>query len=553
MSELTTFRVAEPGLDARQRPGYAYLRLRDSAELSRESVDQALARVAYERGQQPALVWFEPSGPMSMTWKELYRRACTAASAFLELNPNRARTALIAPNSVDWIVAMYGCAIAGMAVVPISPSASDPEVAHMLSQSRVGLVLAARSVGDRPVLQRICDIAAQLNPSPVVRDIAGRSELSPTVLEPVANADKCSDEFLVQHTSGTTGLPKAAVLSHRAAFNVAKLHADAIGLRAGETYLNPLPLFHVGGSITGLLEALAIAGTFVVIERFNSAIALRAVREFSPAVIGTVPTMLIDLLALPGVSPSDFSSVRTVMGGATAVDPALIDEIENKLGLRFIVSYGQSEAPGMTTCVPADPIELRMQTIGHCLPGRDYYICDRDGSVLHTGSIGELCVRGPLIMSGYLKENGSIDPSVDSEGWLRTGDLCSMDDRGVVTFQGRVREVIIRGGENVYPAEVEHVLTTHPSVVQAAVFGVSDHRLGERVVAAVLPHTDAKIDADDLSAFAAERLSRYKRPVEWVIATVLPRTSTGKVRKHLLQQWYEAGTIAVNCEVLGFM
>jgi acyl-CoA synthetase (AMP-forming)/AMP-acid ligase II len=151
-------------------------------------------------------------------------------------------------------------------------------------------------------------------------------------------------------------------------------------------------------------------------------------------------------------------------------------------------------------------------------------------------------------MSGYLDQNDSVDPAVDEGGWLHTGDLCSMDDKGVVTFRGRVREVVIRGGENVYPAEVEHVLSAHPSVAEAAVFGVPDSRLGERVVAAVSPHADAKIESDDLSAFVAERLSRYKRPVEWIIATTMPRTSTGKIRKHLLREWYEAGTISANCQ-----
>jgi fatty-acyl-CoA synthase len=293
-----------------------------------------------------------------------------------------------------------------------------------------------------------------------------------------------------------------------------------------------------------------MAGTYVVIERFTTEIALRAIRETRPAVVGLVPTMIIDLLGVAGVSPSDFSSVRTVAGGASAVDPGLIEDVEHRLGVTFLVGYGQTEAPAMAASAPSDPTPIRTQTLGHCLPGRDYYICDRDGRVMPTGSVGELCVRGPLIMSGYLRSDGSVDHAVDDAGWLHTGDLCSMDDQGVLTFRGRLREVIIRGGENIYPAEVEHVLTTHPSVAEAAVFGAPDKRLGERVIAAVLPRAGARIDSKELDAFAKSRLSRHKRPAEWITVTTLPRTSTGKVRKHLLRQWYEEGRVRSAAEPL---
>ena len=304
-----------------------------------------------------------------------------------------------------------------------------------------------------------------------------------------------------------------------------------------------MPLHHVGGSVTGVLTALSVAATYVVIERFTTEVVLRAIRETRPAVVGLVPTMIIDLLAVPGVSPADFASVRTVAGGASAVEPHLIEEVEQRLGVTFLVGYGQSEAPAMAASAPDDPTAIRTQTLGHCLPGRDYYVCDRADRVLPTGSVGELCVRGPLTMSGYLRADGSLDHAVDEAGWLHTGDLCSMDDHGVLTFKGRLREVIIRGGENIYPAEVERLLTTHPSVAEAAVFGVPDKRLGERVIAAVLPEEGRRIDPEELVVFAEQRLSRHKRPSEWIPVTTLPRTSTGKIRKHLLRKAYDEQTL----------
>lgn len=540
--------AGRPGPATPQQPGLAYVRAIDLADLREETVDRVLARAARDCGNNVALMWLIDAGVGSMTWAELYSRARAGATTLLELNPRRGRVALVAPNSVDWIVAMFGCAMAGMSVVPISPTATDSEAHHMLSQARAELILAAARVGDRAVYQRICGVARQMPWRPAVRDIADLNESSTRPLS-TPGAAQASDEFLVQHTSGTTGLPKAAVLSHLAALNSARIWAGAIGLQAGETWLNPLPLHHVGGSVSGVLSALAVGGTFFVVERFTSQTVLRALRMAQPTAVGLVPTMIIDILAMPGVFAADFSSVRTVAGGAAAVDRGLIEEVERRLGVTCIVGYGQSEAPAMAASRPLDPTPIRTQTLGHCLPGRDYYICDRDANVLPTGSVGELCVRGPLTMSGYLQPDGSIDRATDDAGWLRTGDLCSMDDHGVLTFRGRLREVIIRGGENVYPAEVEQVLTSHPSVAEAAVFGVPDKRLGERVIAAVLPQA-GQIDQQDLDAFAQSRLSRYKRPTEWIMATTLPRTSSGKVQKHVLRQRYEDGTLGAERDAL---
>lgn len=526
----------------RPQLGLAHVRAIDSDLLSEETVDQALARVAHEQAKGVALMWLVDNGVKSMTWAELWERVCATSTDLLELNPQRGRVAIVATNSVDWVVAMFGCAMAGMAVVPISPSTTASEAHHMLSQSRVDLVLA----GDHPTYRRMCKVAARVSWRPIVRGIGGRSEVLTHPLVPCERNP--TDEFLVQHTSGTTGLPKAAVLSHRAAFNAARIWGEAIGLRTGETWLNPLPLHHVGGSIAGVLTALSIGATYFVVERFTPEAILRALRLARPTAVGLVPTMIMDLLAMPGVSPSDFSSVRIVAGGAACVDPGLIESVERRLGVTCLVGYGQSEAPAMAASAPSDPPSTRTQTLGHCLPGRDYYICDQDGEVVRTGSVGELCVRGPLTMSGYLRPDGSIDPAVDDAGWLHTGDLCSMDDQGILTFRGRLREVIIRGGENVYPVEVEQVLTAHPSVADAAVFGVPDKRLGERVVAAVLPH-GGRINLHNLRAFTSARLSRHKQPAEWVVATTLPRTSSGKVRKHVLRQAYESG--ALNADVGG--
>ncbi len=535
--------VAGPATDAEEEAGFSYVRRIEHAALSRDTVGDLLRGTALARPDDPALAWLTPMELASMTWGELYARSCSAADVLAEINPEKKRVALVAPNSTDWIIAMFGCALMGMAVVPTDPRTTESEAEHIFRLADVGLVLVSHTDGD-DVMSRMTVVADRIPNHPVVRPISGLWQ-SETGGAQSAASHTFDAEFLVQPTSGTTGLPKAASLSHGAALNCARFFADGAGARRGDTWFNPLPLHHVGGSISGILAALVVAGTYVVAERFSPELALRVVREAQPGIVGLVPTMLIDLLAIPEVRESDFAGVRTVIGGATSVDPGLIEDVENRLGMVFLVGYGQSEAPCMAMGSMDDNVLVRTRSLGRPLAGRDYYICNEVGEVLPTNSVGELCVRGPLTMSGYLRADGSLDHAMDGGGWRRTGDRCSLDDDGVLTFHGRSREIIIRGGINIYPAEVEHALSGHDSIVDVVVFGVADARLGERMVAAVITEGGGVVTLADLSRYAATHLSAHKQPAEWTVVNAFPRTSTGKVRKHVLRQWYESGRCTI--------
>ena len=530
-------KFASLGRHTAEQPGLAYRREIDRCELSTETVADALYRVGQECSDKRALAWLTDDGVEALTWGEVYLRAKSVAASLVQQNPRRARVGFVAPNSVDWLIAMFGCALAGMPIVPASPRSTDAEMTHLFCLTQVGVILVADMPGD-DVPARVRDVAAHFADPPLVLSISDWPVEVPTS---PCDGPSPTDEFLVQATSGTTGLPKAARLSHRAVLNCARFFAENAGSHDDDTWFIPLPLHHVGGIVSGILAVLWSAATYVVVERFTSQIALRAVREARATILGLVPTMVIDLLNEPGVTDLEFTDVRTVIGGATAVDPMLIDQIERRIGIRFLVAYGQSEAPIMTMSVDGDTALIRTRTIGHPLPGRDYCIVDRAAQVTATGVVGELHVRGPLIMSGYLLEDGTVDTAVDDAGWMATGDLCSMDDDGVVTFHGRLREVIIRGGNNVYPAEVEQAMSEHELIAEIAVFGVPDQRLGERVVAALIPKAGAVPDVEGLTEYAAARLGQQKRPVEWILASDFPRTSTGKVRKHILRQGFEDG------------
>lgn len=536
---------ADLGPGAEERQGLSYLKLTDAAELTRETVGQTLLRVAAEHPERPALLWLTEAGVAEMSWSELAARASAAARELTRINPTRARIVVLGGNSTEWIVAVYGASLAAMPVVPLSPATTVDELRAVLGDFEAGAILVDDRSGDHVLRDRSIEACASAGSGSVVRPMG---DWPPTVDVAFCEPSSAADEFLVQYTSGTTGRPKAASLSHLTALNAARLFAEGTGGDTGDVWLNPLPLYHVGGLVSGLLSCLSISGTYIVIERFSAEVALRAVREARPCFIGMVPTMLIDLLDQPDVVPSDFASVRTVLGGATDVDPQLIADVEGRLGIRFGIAYGQSEAPCIAMTFPTDSAEVRTRSLGHPLPGRDYCLADSEGVVQPVGQAGELCVRGPLNMSGYLQPGGTLDPDTGGAGWRRTGDVCILDDSGVLRIRGRSRDVIIRGGANIFPAEVEQRLSTHPAVREVAVFGVPDRRLGQKVVAAVLPVEGATVKPADLAAFAEDTLSPSKRPTRWLVLEEFPRTASGKVRKHLLQQLLTADSARVNAD-----
>ncbi len=532
--------LAELGPDTEEQAGLSYLRLTDAAELTRATVGQTLLRVASERPDQPALMWLTETGVEEMTWAELTTKASAAAHELSRLSPARERVVVLGGNSVDWIVAVYGASLAGMPVVPLSPATTVDEITAVLGDFAVAGILVGDRSGDGVLRDRAIRACSAAGSEAQVRVMG---DWPPGPRFAICESARADDEFLVQYTSGTTGRPKPASLSHLAALNAGRFFAEGTGTRAGEVWLNPLPLYHVGGLVSGLLSCLSISATYVVVERFSAEVALRAVRETRPTFIGMVPTMLIDLLDQPDVAPNDFASVRTVLGGATDVDPALVSDVEQRLGIRFNIAYGQSEAPCMTMTWSSDSADVRTRSLGHPLPGRDYCLVDPDGVVLAVGQPGELCVRGPLNMSGYVRAGGQVDPDTSSAGWRRTGDICVLDDAGILHMRGRSRDLIIRGGTNIYPAEVEQQLSAHPAVREVAVFGVPDRRLGQKVAAAVIPVSGMTVDPAGLDTFAEEVLGPSKRPTAWLILDEFPRTASGKVRKHVLQQSITPGGV----------
>jgi fatty-acyl-CoA synthase len=350
---------------------------------------------------------------------------------------------------------------------------------------------------------------------------------------PLPEVDPASPAQIL-YTSGTTGRPKAAVLTHRGLTNNARLAAEAIGLRAGDVLVNPMPYFHVagGGMITlGLVQTL---GTQVVLPRFDPGRMLELTERYRGTVIGGVPTMLTALLAAAARAPRDLSSLRLALAGGATVPPELVRQVEAEFGVPFTLTFGQTESScSITMTRPSDTADDRAETLGRPLPQTEVKITDMaTGATVPCGTVGEICTRGYLVMDGYLGDPEATSAAIDADGWLHTGDLGSMDERGYCRIAGRLKEMIIRGGENIYPREIEAVLASHPGVAEAVVVGVPDRFWGEVVGAVIRPAFDV-VEAE-LAEHCLKRLAAYKTPVRWLFTDGFPLTSTGKIRKDVL-------------------
>jgi fatty-acyl-CoA synthase len=311
-----------------------------------------------------------------------------------------------------------------------------------------------------------------------------------------------------------------------------------------------MPYFHVagGGMITlGLVQTL---GTHVVMPRFDPGRMLDLIERHRGTVIGGVPTMLTALLAAAARAPRDLSRLRLAFSGGAIVPPELVRRVEAVFGIPFMLTFGQTESSCSITMTRADDTAAdRAETLGQPLPQTEVKITDlATGKTVPCGTVGEICTRGYLVMAGYLGDPEATAAAIDADGWLHTGDLGSMDERGYCRITGRIKEMIIRGGENIYPREIEAVLLSHPGVAEVAVVGVPDRFWGEVVGAVVRPASDvgeAELAQDELAEHCRERLAAYKTPVRWLFTDGFPLTSTGKVRKDVLSaQLAEAGLVS---------
>ena len=351
---------------------------------------------------------------------------------------------------------------------------------------------------------------------------------------------KADDVCMIQYTSGTTGFPKGVLLHHRGLVNNAAHTALIGGAKPGSMAISALPLFHTGGCVLGVLGSIFSGDTQVLVEMFEPALMLELIETYKINTMGGVPTMLVAMIEHPDRATRDLSSMQRLSSGGSTVPVDLVKRIESELGATFVIVFGQTEcSPVACMTRPDDDPEDKANTIGVSMPHTETKIIDpENGKTVAIGEKGEFCTRGYHVMKGYYNNAEASAETLDEQGWLHTGDLCSMDERGYCKVEGRLKDMIIRGGENIYPKEIENLLFEHESVGEVAVVGLPDDLMGEVVGAFIRAAPGHEISRSELFAYLRENLSPQKTPSLWFEVEQFPLTGSGKIQKfQLVEDW----------------
>jgi fatty-acyl-CoA synthase len=513
------------------------------------TIGEALQGAASEVPDRLALIEGVPevSERRQWTYREFYDDSVRTARALLTRFQPGDHISVWAHNVPEWALLEFGCALAGMAIVTVNPALQAQEVKYILKQSdSAGLFLVDEHRGN-PMLS----IANEVHPDcPNLRDIVRIADWDDFLTEGDAYSGELpstspDDRVMLQYTSGTTGFPKGASLHHRGLVNNARHFFNRLGMTDGQVYLTMMPLFHTAGSAMSMLGSVTHRCTQVLVPAFDPTLVLELCETYRVNGMMGVPTMMVGLLEAPSLADTNLSSLSALCSGGSLVPEQLVKTFERDLGAPFTIVYGQTEcSPIVNMTAPDDTIQDKATTIGPPMPNLEVKIVDPDsGETLPVGAVGELCSRGYHLMHGYYDMPEQTAETIDADGWLHSGDLASMDSRGYTVIEGRLKDMIIRGGENIYPKEVEELLFAHESVAEVVVVGLPDDRWGETVGAFIRPNEGFRIDKDQLFTYMREALAPHKTPKQWFEMDVFPMTGSGKIQKFKIRDMWVAGDL----------
>jgi fatty-acyl-CoA synthase len=514
-----------------------------TSDLVDYSVGGLLAATVARSADRLALVAdLDVGGRREWTYRELYDDATRLAYSLLQYFEPGEHVGVWMPNSAEWVLLELGCALAGLVLVTVNPAFRPAEARHVLGQSRAAGVFLAERYRDNPLAEHLASIRAELPHLQTVIPVTGweqfRASAPPRPL-PAVPADSPAQ---IQYTSGTTGFPKGAMLRHRGIVNNARLMGERLAMTADDVSLNFMPMFHTGGCVCGTLIPIAFGARHVILGGFDAATVLRVVEQERVTQMGCVTTMFTLMLEDPSFPVRDLSSLRAGWTGGATVPAELVRRVERDFGMQLSIVFGQTESgPTITQTRLNDAPTDKADTVGTVLPQTEVKIVDPDtGEIVAVGTPGELCTRGYLVMAGYYDLAEQTAEAIDSEGWLHTGDLCAMDQRGYFTVAGRIKDMIIRGGENIYPREIEAVLASHPQVLDASVVGIPDPVFGEQPAAFLRVAPGSTVSEAELRAFVRERLAKNKTPRVWRFVSEFPMSPSGKIKKYVLRDSLDA-------------
>src|ERR1017187_8355636 len=522
-----------------------------SCELLGQTVGENLRQVAAAHPDSEAVV--EVATGRRWTYAQLDADCDTVALGLLEAGIQTGdRVGIWAPNCAEWVLMQYATARIGAILVNINPASRGYELGYVLRQSGIRLLISAESFkssnyramigevsGDLPVLERVIYLGTPQWAQLLADGAAARGNPGDP-LQVRAASLAFDDPINIQYTSGTTGFPKGATLSHHNILNNGFFIGELCRYTADDRVCIPVPFYHCFGMVLGNL-ACTTHGACIVIPApgFDPQATLRAVQEERCTSLYGVPTMFIAELALPDFGSYDLATLRTGIMAGSPCPVEVMKRVVTEMHMSEVtICYGMTETSPVSAQTTADDdTDRRVSTVGRVHPHLEVKVIDPEtGLVLPRGMPGEMCPRGYSVMLGYWNEPEMTAEAIDAARWMHTGDLAVMDEAGYLNIVGRIKDMVIRGGENIYPREVEEFLYTHPLIEDVQVIGVPDERFGEELCAWVKVRADAELTGEEVTAYCVGQIARYKVPRYVRFTTEFPMTITGKIQKFKMRE-----------------
>jgi len=531
------------------------------------TVGGLLDHIAARYPDNEALVY--PERGIRYTYREFNEICRKVAKGLHRLGIRKGENVSIwAYNVPEWVILQFATAKIGAILVTVNTNYKSAELEYILNQSDSTTLFLVRSFKDTdyietfrsvvpeiddavdgavstpklPFLKRVIYLGDEKAPKgmlPFAALMELGKDLPDSVLDEIEKSLDCHETINMQYTSGTTGFPKGVMLTHYNIINNGFNIGECMKFTEKDRLCIPVPFFHCFGCVLGVLACVTHGSTMVPVEIFDPLKVLQTIEKERCTAVHGVPTMFIAELEHPDFEKYDLSSLRTgIMAGSPCPIEVMKKVISRMHASEITIAYGQTEAsPVITQTRTEDPIELRVATVGRALPDVEVKIVDIEtGATLPPGKQGELCTRGYLVMKGYYKMPEETAKAIDADGWLHTGDLAVMDENGYCKITGRIKQMIIRGGENIYPREIEEFLYTHPKISDVQVYGVPDKKYGEQVMVAIILKKGETMTEEEVREFCRGRIANYKIPKYVKFVDGYPMTASGKIQKFKLRE-----------------
>ena len=528
-------------------PELSYVHGASEIPLIGEPIFQNLRRTAARFGDREALV--APHQAYRATYSQLVEQCEEIARGLMARGVKQGdRVGIWSPNRYEWVIVQYATAAMGAILVNINPAYRTSELEYALNQSGISfLILAAafRQADYRAMLAEVKGRCPELREALVIEDgwdalKRDASQVTPDEQQELEATLQFDDPINIQYTSGTTGFPKGATLTHHNILNNGFFIGETLRYTEKDRVCIPVPFYHCFGMVLGNLACTTHGATMVIpAEAFDPIATMQTVQQERCTSLYGVPTMFIAELEHPRFKEFDFSSLRTGIMAGSPCPVEVMKKVQTVMHIpEMTIAYGMTEtSPVSTQCTTDDPLERRVSTVGRVHPHVEIKIVDPStGAVVERGTAGELCSRGYMVMRGYWNNEEATRQAIDGARWMHTGDLATMDEDGYVNIVGRIKDMIIRGGENIYPREVEEFLYSHPDVADVQVIGVPSERYGEEVMAWVKLREGGAASGDDLAAWCKGKIASFKIPRHWKFVDAFPMTVTGKVQKFKMRE-----------------